>query len=62
VPHLKLHLDMRVTWCAYAVNIGHTDFPGCFRCHDGGLKTGSVLLLFRRKGFKRQHSITTWQR
>jgi hypothetical protein len=17
------------------VNIGHTDFPGCFRCHDG---------------------------
>jgi NapC/NirT cytochrome c family, N-terminal region len=27
--------DMKVTWGAYPVNIGHTDFPGCFRCHDG---------------------------
>ncbi len=25
---------MRVTWGTYANNIGHTDFPGCFRCHD----------------------------
>jgi hypothetical protein len=28
--------EMKVTWGAYPVNIGHTDFPGCFRCHDGG--------------------------
>ncbi len=27
--------DMNVTWEAYADNIGHTDFPGCFRCHNG---------------------------
>lgn len=27
--------EMNVTWQAYADNIGHTDFPGCFRCHDG---------------------------
>jgi nitrate/TMAO reductase-like tetraheme cytochrome c subunit len=27
---------MKVTWGAYPVNIGHNDFPGCFRCHDGG--------------------------
>jgi nitrate/TMAO reductase-like tetraheme cytochrome c subunit len=27
--------DMKVTWGRYPVNIGHTDFPGCFRCHDG---------------------------
>ena len=27
--------DMKVTWGKYPVNIGHTDFPGCFRCHDG---------------------------
>jgi nitrate/TMAO reductase-like tetraheme cytochrome c subunit len=27
--------DMRVTWGTYPDNIGHTDFPGCFRCHDG---------------------------
>jgi len=28
--------DMNVTWGQYPINIGHTDFPGCFRCHDGG--------------------------
>ncbi len=27
--------EMNVTWQVYADNIGHTDFPGCFRCHDG---------------------------
>jgi hypothetical protein len=26
--------DMKVTWGKYPLNIGHTDFPGCFRCHD----------------------------
>jgi hypothetical protein len=26
---------MRVGWGTYPDNIGHTDFPGCFRCHDG---------------------------
>jgi hypothetical protein len=25
---------MNVTWGTYANNLGHTDFPGCFRCHD----------------------------
>jgi hypothetical protein len=27
---------MKVNWSVYADNIGHKDFPGCFRCHDGG--------------------------
>jgi hypothetical protein len=27
--------EMKVTWGAYPINIGHTDYPGCFRCHDG---------------------------
>jgi len=27
--------EMKVTWGAYPINIGHDDFPGCFRCHDG---------------------------
>ena len=27
--------EMKVTWGAYPMNIGHEDFPGCFRCHDG---------------------------
>jgi len=26
--------DMNVTWGLYPNNVGHTDFPGCFRCHD----------------------------
>lgn len=26
---------MRVDWKAYPENIGHKEFPGCFRCHDG---------------------------
>ncbi len=25
---------MKVTWGTYPNNIGHEDFPGCFRCHD----------------------------
>jgi NapC/NirT cytochrome c family, N-terminal region len=27
--------DLKVTWGSYPNNLGHTDFPGCFRCHDG---------------------------
>jgi NapC/NirT cytochrome c family, N-terminal region len=27
--------DMKVTWGTYPNNLGHMDFPGCFRCHDG---------------------------
>lgn len=26
---------MNITWGTYPNNLGHTDFPGCFRCHDG---------------------------
>jgi len=36
---------MKVTWGTYANNIGHMDFPGCFRCHDDTHKArdGSVI-------------------
>jgi len=27
--------DLQVSWGTYPNNLGHTDFPGCFRCHDG---------------------------
>ena len=36
---------MKVTASTYPDNLGHTDFPGCFRCHDGGhylVKDGAV--------------------
>ena len=26
--------DLKVTWGTYPSNLGHTDSPGCFRCHD----------------------------
>ncbi len=31
--------SMNVTWGTYPNNIGHMDFPGCFRCHDDSHKT-----------------------
>ena len=27
--------EMKITWGTYSSNLGHTDSPGCFRCHDG---------------------------
>ncbi|MBB6143531.1 nitrate/TMAO reductase-like tetraheme cytochrome c subunit [Silvibacterium bohemicum] len=27
---------MKVTWGSHPDNIGHNNYPGCFRCHDGG--------------------------
>ena len=27
--------DMKVTWGTHPNNIGHMNYPGCFRCHDG---------------------------
>ena len=32
---------MKVTWGTYPNNIGHMDFPGCFRCHDGNHTSAS---------------------
>jgi hypothetical protein len=26
---------MKITWGVHPNNLGHNDFPGCFRCHDG---------------------------
>ena len=31
--------EMNVSFGTYANNIGHIDFPGCFRCHDDDHKT-----------------------
>jgi nitrate/TMAO reductase-like tetraheme cytochrome c subunit len=30
---------MKVSWGTYPNNLGHQDFPGCFRCHDGSHST-----------------------
>lgn len=35
---------MRVKWGTYPNNIGHNDFPGCFRCHDDKHKGGNKTI------------------
>jgi nitrate/TMAO reductase-like tetraheme cytochrome c subunit len=32
--------EMKADWRVYPNNIGHENWPGCFRCHDGLHKTG----------------------
>ena len=32
--HANFFPDMKADWRAYPNNIGHKDWPGCFRCHD----------------------------
>jgi hypothetical protein len=27
--------DMKVNWGTHPNHIGHMNYPGCFRCHDG---------------------------
>jgi len=37
--------EMKVTARTYPDSLGHTDYPGCFRCHDGGhylIENGAV--------------------
>lgn len=31
----NVYPEMNITWGTYPNNIGHEDFLGCFRCHDG---------------------------
>lgn len=31
--------ELKVSWGTYPNNLGHMDFPGCFRCHDGSHTT-----------------------
>ena len=31
--------EMKTNWKTHPTNIGHKEFPGCFRCHDGDHKT-----------------------
>ncbi|MBI1954969.1 MAG: NapC/NirT family cytochrome c [Acidobacteria bacterium] len=37
--------EMKVEWGTYPNNLGHVNFPGCYRCHDGNhtSKQGAAL-------------------
>jgi len=39
IYHRNVFPDMNVRFGTYANNIGHIDFPGCFRCHDDNHKS-----------------------
>ena len=38
---------MKVNWNTYASNIGHRNWPGCFRCHDGNHAAADGTILSR---------------
>jgi nitrate/TMAO reductase-like tetraheme cytochrome c subunit len=39
IYHDNFFPEMKASWKNYPDNIGHKDWPGCFRCHDGQHKT-----------------------
>ena len=39
---------MQVTWQACPDNIGHLNFPGCFRCHDGKHRAAGGAVISNR--------------
>ena len=39
IYNVNVFPSMNLTWGTYPSNIGHTDSPGCFRCHDGSHQT-----------------------
>ncbi|HKI97100.1 MAG TPA: NapC/NirT family cytochrome c [bacterium] len=38
--------EMKASWAKYPDNIGHRDFPGCFRCHNDRLATEDDKTIF----------------
>lgn len=39
IYRLNFFPEMKVNWSTHADNLGHKNWPGCFRCHDGRHKT-----------------------
>ena len=38
--------EMKAQWSAHPDNIGHRDFPGCFRCHNDELESSDGDTIF----------------
>jgi hypothetical protein len=49
--------EMKATWQTYPDNIGHKDWPGCFRCHDGEHKTADGKRTIKANDCKACHTI-----
>jgi len=39
--------EMKSRWKVYPDNIGHRDWPGCFRCHNENMRTNDGKVLYR---------------
>jgi nitrate/TMAO reductase-like tetraheme cytochrome c subunit len=51
--------DMKASWEKYPNNIGHKDWPGCFRCHDGQHKTSDGSRAIKASDCNTCHTILT---
>jgi hypothetical protein len=51
--------EMKASWQTYPDNIGHKDWPGCFRCHDGLHKTGDGKRSIKANDCNACHTILT---
>jgi nitrate/TMAO reductase-like tetraheme cytochrome c subunit len=49
--------EMKASWQAYPDNIGHKDWPGCFRCHDGNHKTADGKRMIKANDCNACHTI-----
>jgi nitrate/TMAO reductase-like tetraheme cytochrome c subunit len=49
--------DMKASWQVYPDNIGHKDWPGCFRCHDGEHKTADAKRTIKANDCNACHTI-----
>jgi hypothetical protein len=39
--------EMKANWRVYPNNIGHKDWPGCFRCHDDNHKSADGMKVIK---------------
>jgi nitrate/TMAO reductase-like tetraheme cytochrome c subunit len=49
--------EMRANWRVYPNNIGHKDWPGCFRCHDGKHQTADGTRMIKANDCNACHKI-----
>ena len=51
--------EMKASWKVYPDNIGHKEWPGCFRCHDGLHKTADGKRSIKANDCNACHTILT---
>jgi nitrate/TMAO reductase-like tetraheme cytochrome c subunit len=49
--------EMKANWSVYPDNIGHKDWAGCFRCHDGEHKTANGKSVIKANDCNACHTI-----